>query len=74
MKTNVDLWLDDSHTLDDPRKYKRLIEKLIYLIINRSDIAFVVDILSRFMHQPREAHWSAAQRILVSSCPGKDLV
>jgi len=53
MKANVDLWFDDSHTFDDPERYKRLIEKLIYLTITKPDIIFVVT-LSRFMHQPRE--------------------
>jgi len=41
-----------------------LIWKLIYLTLIRPDITFVVGILSRFMHEPREAHWSAALRIL----------
>ena len=51
METNVDLWFDDSHTLDDPGRYRRLIGKLIYLTV-RPDITFVVGVLSRFMHQP----------------------
>ena len=33
MKVNVDLWCDNSHLLDDPGQYRRLIEKLIYLTI-----------------------------------------
>jgi len=49
---------------------------LIYVTITRPDITFIVDVLSRFMHQPREAHWSAALKILayLKSCPGKGLV
>jgi len=58
----VDLWLDDIHPLDDLGRYKRLIEKLIYLTVTRSDITFV-GVLSRFMHESRKAHWSAALRI-----------
>jgi len=46
----VDLWFDDSHALDDPGRYKRLIEKLIYLTVTRPDITFVVGVMSRFMH------------------------
>ena len=53
VKTNVDLLFDDSHTLDDPGRYRRLIEKLIHLTITRPDITFVVGILSRFMHHLR---------------------
>jgi len=52
MKASVDLWFDDSHTLDDPRRYRRLIGKIIYiyLTVTMPDIAFVVGVLSRFMH------------------------
>jgi len=76
MKTNMDLWFDNSHTLNDPGRYKRLIEKLIYLMITRPDITFDVGVLSRFMHESREAHWSATLRILAytKGCPGKSLV
>jgi len=38
MEAKVDLWFDDSHTLDDPGRYKRLIGKLIYLTVTRPDI------------------------------------
>ena len=44
MKANVDLWFDDSYTLDDPGRYKRLIEKLIYLTVTRPDITFAVGV------------------------------
>ena len=57
--------------------YKRLIVKLIYLTITRPDITFAVGVLSKFMHELREAHWSAASlRILayIKSCPEKGLV
>ena len=72
IEVNVSLWFDNSNTLDDPEQYKRLIGKLIYLTVTRLDITFDIDVLSRFMHQHREAHWSAALRI--QSCPGKGLM
>jgi len=37
---------DDSHILDDPERYRRLIGKLMYLIVTRPDIIFVVKVLS----------------------------
>jgi len=76
MKVNVNLWFDDSHALDDPERYRRLTEKLIYLTVIRSDITFTVGVQSRFMHQPRKTHWLAAIRVFayIKSCPGKKLV
>ena len=76
MEVNVDLWFDDSHPLDDPGRYRRSIGKLIYLKVTRPNITFVVGVLSRFMHEPRKAHWSVALRILayIKSCPRKGLV
>jgi len=56
MEANVDLWHDNSHLLDDPGHYKRLIGKLIYLTVTRPNITFTVGVLSRFMHQLREVH------------------
>jgi len=67
MEANVDLWFDDSHIFNDPRRYRRLIEKLIYLTVTTPDITFVVEVLSRFMHQLRETHWLAAIKVLASS-------
>ena len=49
---------------------------LIYLTVIRPDTTFVVSVLSRFMHEPKEADWSAALKILayIKGCPGKGLV
>jgi len=54
----------------------RLIEKLIYLIVSRLGITFVIGVLSWFMHQRIEVHRSATLRILayIKSCLGKDLL
>ena len=53
-----------------------MIEKLIYLSVTRPDITFVVEVLSRFMHQARKTHWLIAMRVLtyIKSCPRKELV
>jgi len=71
----VDLWFDDSHILDGPGRYKRLIGRLIYLTVTRTNITFVVGVLNRFTHQPKETHWLAAIRVLIyiKSCPRKVL-
>ena len=71
METNVDLWFDDSHTLDDPGRHRRLIGKLMYFTVTGPNITFTVGLLSRFVHQLRETHWLAAIRVLtyIKSCP-----
>ena len=68
----MDLWFD----VDDTERYRRLIEKLIYLTITRPDIIFVVGVLSRCMHKPKETYWLATIRVLayIKSCPEKWLV
>jgi len=74
-EANVDLWFDNSHILDNPGRYRRLIRKLIYLTVTRPNITLVVGVLSRFMHQRRKVHWTTALRILtyIKSSPRKGL-
>ena len=48
----------------DTWRYQRLVGKLIYLSYTRPDIAYVVSVVSQFMHSPRECHLEAVHRIL----------
>ncbi|XP_069144617.1 uncharacterized mitochondrial protein AtMg00810-like [Solanum lycopersicum] len=50
--------------LDDFGKYQRLIGRLLYLTMTRPDIAFVVQVLSQFMHSPKTSHMEAAIRVV----------
>ena len=54
----------DGSTLKDPTKYIQIVEILNFLTTTRPDIAFVVGILSRFMHKSCEGHCNAAKRVL----------
>ncbi|RDX67605.1 hypothetical protein CR513_53499, partial [Mucuna pruriens] len=45
-------------------QYQRLVGKSIYLSHTMPDIAYVVSVVSQFMHDPRERHLQAVERIL----------
>ena len=60
MEQNLKLYLTEGEKLNDPSKYRQLIDRLIYLSITRPDIVYSVCMLSQFMHEPRKPHWEAA--------------
>ena len=78
----VDFPMDDTklsnkgELLKDPAVYRRLVGRLIYLTITRPDITYSVHVLSRFMHEPRLHHMTAALRVVkyLKSCPGQGLL
>ena len=67
--------VEKSHLYDIIKeKYQQLVRRLLYLCHTRPDIAFVVCVVSRYMHEPRSGHLEAVHRILryLKTCPGKD--
>jgi hypothetical protein len=67
------LKLSDKGTLlKDTNRYRRLVGRLIYLIVSRPDITYVVHVLSRFMQQPRKLYMEAAFRVVryLKGAPG----
>lgn len=46
MVPNVHLTKDNGNPLDDPERYRRLIDKLNYLTVTRSDIAYPINIVN----------------------------
>ena len=64
MAANLKLLLDDGATKVDVRRYRSLVGSLIYLTNTRPDIFYPVSLVSRFMQEPSNLHYSAAKRIL----------
>ncbi|KAD3641543.1 hypothetical protein E3N88_30767 [Mikania micrantha] len=64
MVANQKLFMEEGAPLTDKEQYQRLVGKLIYLSHTRPDIAYVVGIVSQFMHQPQESHMEAVWRII----------
>ncbi|GKB21450.1 cysteine-rich receptor-like protein kinase 8 [Tanacetum coccineum] len=58
---NLKLQADVGTPLQDPKVYRRYIEKLIYLTITRPDICYTVQLLSQFMQNPTSIHMKAVK-------------
>ncbi|XP_015161968.1 uncharacterized mitochondrial protein AtMg00810-like [Solanum tuberosum] len=46
--------------LKDIGRYQRLVGRLLYLTMTRVDVSFAVQVLSQYMHAPKESHMEAA--------------
>jgi len=64
MNPNLKMSLFEESQLADITAYRKLIGKLIYVTQSRPDIAFPVNLLSRFMHHPTKNQFGAAKQIL----------
>ena len=54
----------EGKTFEDPKRYRRLVGKLNYLIVTRPDIAHLVSVVSQYMSFPTIDHWVAIEQIL----------
>jgi hypothetical protein len=50
--------------MSDPLLYHSIVGALQYATITRPDIAFAVNKISQFMHNPTTLHWAAVKRTL----------
>ncbi|XP_049345816.1 uncharacterized mitochondrial protein AtMg00810-like [Solanum verrucosum] len=58
--------------LEDIDRYQRLVGRLLYLTMTMVDISFAVQVLSQYMHTPKESHMEVALRVVkyIKSAPG----
>ncbi|GAA0149006.1 transmembrane signal receptor [Lithospermum erythrorhizon] len=66
---------ESSSLLADPKQYRRLVGRFLYLGFTRPDISYTIQQLSQFVHAPREIHWTAALHVLkyLKGCPSHGL-
>lgn len=64
MSPTPKLSLNAGARLPNPTEYRQVVGSLQYLSLTRPDVAFAVNRLSQFMHQPTELHWQAVKRVL----------
>ena len=64
MDPNHKLGEDKEESMVDKRMYQRLVGRLIYLAHTRPGIAYLMSVISQFMHDPREPNLQAAYRVL----------
>ena len=64
IEANHKLTLGESDPKVEVSSFQKLIGKLLYLTHTRPDICYAVNVLSQFMHSPRNSHFQAANRIL----------
>lgn len=54
----------DGIPLEDPTEYRELVDCVVYFIVIRLDIAFVIHIVSQFVYTPWFTHWASLLCIL----------
>jgi hypothetical protein len=54
----------DGDPFDNVTEYRQVVGALQYCTLTRLDIAFSVNQLCQFMHNPTTVHWSVAKRVL----------
>ncbi|KAK4275258.1 hypothetical protein QN277_018373 [Acacia crassicarpa] len=64
MAANVKLFANDSKLFSDPKMYRSIVGSLQYLCYTRPDIAFTVNKLSQFLHEPTIKQWECVKRLL----------
>ena len=54
----------EGEQFEDPKRYRRLVEKLNYRTITHPNIAYSVSVLSRYISSPTVSHWAVIEHII----------
>ncbi|XP_031277886.1 secreted RxLR effector protein 161-like [Pistacia vera] len=64
MEPNAKICAHEGKDLEDATMYRKLVDSLIYLTLTRPDISYAVNVMSRYMHNPKKPHLEAVRQIL----------
>ncbi|KAG8479763.1 hypothetical protein CXB51_029589 [Gossypium anomalum] len=64
MTTTCQLSVNEGQPVADAHVYRSIVGALQYVVITRPDIAFAVNKVCQFMHNPLDIHFKAVKRIL----------
>ena len=76
VEQNHHLAADKGPLFSDPKKYRRLVGRLVYLAVTRPELCYAIHLLSQFMKAPTVAQWEAALRVVrfLKGCPGQGIL
>ncbi|XP_042758112.1 secreted RxLR effector protein 161-like [Lactuca sativa] len=76
MEQNLKLDKGDEQGKVDANQYKRLVGRLLYLQATRPDIAYLVNVISQFIVDPRQNHMDVVSRVLhyLKSTPRQGII
>ncbi|OMP05523.1 Integrase, catalytic core [Corchorus capsularis] len=76
MEQNHHLEKASGPILADPSLYRRLVGRLLYLTVTRPDLCYSIQVLSQFLHSPRQEHLYAVMRVLryIKCSPGQGII
>ncbi|RVX00850.1 Retrovirus-related Pol polyprotein from transposon RE1 [Vitis vinifera] len=76
IEEGLKLCVEPNQVSTDKGRYQRLVGRLMYLAHTRPDLAYALNVVSQYMHNPGEQHMNAIMRILryLKNAPRKGIL